>query len=361
MKKIIHWCLGSAAFVLGCVLFMGAFSLALGCSADDDPELISLRPCDPTGSTSSGGSTSGVESGSSTTEGPDVCPDLRGGVAHAVGNAVTFCPSMLGGVCRDVLVVNAANANNTGPLEMQWHGTYENPDGYMSWDFATGSLEDMVVAEHGLLVLPYADAQATGRVGPFPWWIVGDPSVPANQTDRLDDFILFDEVVRCAIEQDLASPDRIVTSGMSAGAIMVSHIVNRHNPMLDGYQIAAAVSWSGGLPPQYQPATPSGNVPMMLTQGGDTDVYCGPGNAPGSCGGYEPYSFMQPTEHLATAVDADAYAFVCRHPWGHGSTFGPTAADFLRYARANMMHPWQPYTATHFGDWSLAYCGEALP
>lgn len=347
--------------------------LLLAASCTTEVTEVVFRPCDPTlgssssdtgsgSSTDAGGSSdssSAADSSSSSTGDTESCPDLRGGVAHAEGFAVTFCPAELGGLCREVLVVHAATATGTGPLAVQWHGTYEDPDAYMDWDSATDQLETAVVADAGLLVLPYGDANAIARTGgPFPWWVVGEPTDPAMQTSRADDFVLFDDVVRCALEQGLADPDRIVISGMSAGAIMVSHLVDRHDPALDGYTIAAAASHSGGLPPQYQPASPTGGVDMFLSQGGTTDVYpqgCTAG-APGC------YSFVQPTEHLATAVvSAGAYAFVCRHPWGHGSYFGYTAAGFLRAARADQQHPWQPYTTTHAGDWSLQWCGEALP
>ena len=123
-----------------------------------------------TGSEASSGGEEGSSGESSTGEpgdGDDIpeptapCPTIHDGV-------VQFCPAGLGGACRNALVYNATGADGTGPLSLHWHGTFESPDGIMSWDTAAQQIQEMVVREHGLMVLPYADPAAPARTNtPF--------------------------------------------------------------------------------------------------------------------------------------------------------------------------------------------------
>ena len=306
------------------------------------------------GGSSEGGST-GSEEGSTGSGGEEPpsgglptptapCPTFANGV-------VTFCPSGLD-TCRDALVVNADGATGNGPLSLHWHGTYESPDGILSWDFAAQTLASMVESEGGLMVLPYADPASVNRPGvPFPWWVVcGDYG---TECDRLDDFIFADEIVACAVDQGVVDPQRLTTSGMSAGGIMTSHMVNRR-----GY-FAGAVSWSGGLPVAHQPATPPANDTAVITfHGGPTDAYCG--NGVESC-----YDFVGPTEAFAADLDAAGhYVFLCDHQSGHSAGMGPQGAEFLRLAHADG-HPWEASPLGSTGNWMIDnycyYSGEPSP
>lgn len=262
-----------------------------------------------------------------------------------VDGDVSFCPDALTS-CRTVVVVNAASASN-GPLAIHWHGTYENPEGLLSWDSATIAIRSMVQSTDGLLVLPRADPAAVARPNnPFPWWVVCGES--PSQCSRPDDFILADEVVACAVEQGLVDPERLTSSGMSAGGIMTSHLVDRV-----GY-LAGAVSWSGGLPVEYQPATPGSTTALLALHGGATDLYCGAGTN-GNC-----YSFVEPSEDLTLAVSqAGAFSFLCDHQAGHSAAMGNYGAFFLRDANVNG-HLWAGYPFGYPGtgpDWMLNhYC-----
>ena len=268
------------------------------------------------------------------------CPAIVDGI-------VTLCPAGMS-ECRNINVSNSAGGNSSGPLQVHWHGTYEYPEGMLAWDWPTQQIRNMVIAEHGVLVLPYADTDAVARTAPFPWWVVGDPEDPSMHTDRDDDFLLFDEAVACIIEAGLASPDRINVSGMSAGGIMTSHIVKRR-----GY-MASAVSWSGGLAPHAQPGTPAGPTSVMALHGGPNDYYCGAGIP----GGAACYDFVAPTEQFAADVLAEGnWAFLCDHQAGHTAAMGGEGAQFMRLANITSAHPWTNYPFGTGGNWMLDhYC-----
>lgn len=267
------------------------------------------------------------------------CPEF-------VDGAVTFCPASLL-ECREAVVVNAAGASSAGPLALHWHGTYEWPEGILSWDSAAQAIRSMVIDQDGIMVLPRADPDAPGRIGnPFPWWVVCADG--ASGCNRPDDFILADEIVACVIQEGLASPDRITTSGMSAGGIMTSHLVDRVD------YLAGAVSWSGGLPEAYQPTTPHGTTAVMALHGGPTDLYCGVGG-PTGC-----YAFQEPSETLALDVqNSGRFAVVCDHQAGHSTAMGAYGAAFLRDADVDG-HVWVGYPFGYpgtGGDWMLNhYC-----
>lgn len=274
------------------------------------------------------------------------CPTFTDGV-------VSICPAALL-TCRDVVVRGSATAAG-GPLVTHWHGTGEDVSGLLAWDTAVMGLETMAGSEIGLLVLPLADPAAVARAGnPFPWWVVCGPS--GSNCSRPDDFILADEIVACAVDQNLVDPQRITASGFSAGAIMASHLVDRVD------YLAAVVSWSGGLPEAFQPTTPAGPGAVLALHGGAADLYCGPGQ-PGC------YPFQETTEALAQDVStAGRFAFVCDHQAGHVAAMGAYGSAFLRDGRLDAGHLWTGYPLGHpgtGGDWMLNnYCypaGTASP
>jgi len=288
-----------------------------------------------------GGSTGGEESSggeSSTGESVDEdgipnptapCPTITDGV-------VQFCPAGLD-TCRNALVVNAAGADGNGFLSLHWHGTFETPDGVLAWDNAAQQIRDRVIAENGLMVLPYADPRAPARVNtPFPWWRVCGTS--GTECQRMDDFIFADEIVACTVEQGLVDPNRLTTSGMSAGGTMTSHLVNYST------YLAGAVSWSGGVPSNWQPSMPNNDTAVMVVHGGATDAYCGPGAL--NNGGNNPscYYFRSPSEIFGqNLVAAGNFAFMCDHQAGHSAAMGLQGAYFLAWSDRENGHVWEGY------------------
>jgi predicted esterase len=287
------------------------------------------------GESTAGESTAGESTGEETTgNDPDgdgipnptaPCPTIADGV-------VEFCPAGLD-TCRQALVVNAAGANGSGFLSLHWHGTYESPDGVLAWDTAAQQIRDRVIAENGLMVLPYADPRAPARVNaPFPWWRVCGTSTTG--CDRMDDFALADEIVACTVEQGLVDPNRLTTSGMSAGGTMTSHLVNYST------YLAGAVSWSGGVPTTYQPSMPDNDTAVMVVHGGPTDAYCGPG----ALGANGCYYFRPPSEVFgANVADAGNFTFMCDHRAGHSAAMGQQGAYFLAWSHRENGHVWEGY------------------
>lgn len=326
-------------------------TLVASCTTIEEPQ-ISLRPCDPTGSTteiatsSSGGSSSTSESsgGSSSDSGTVFdCPSIADGdVVFDLG----------GGISRTAYVIGSAQASSTSTALVYWHGTYEGNTVPLSGALPYG-VQDMFDDANGLIIMPRADAEATSRTNnPFPWWIVCGQTDP-SQCGRNDDFVLAEAIAACVVEQGLADPDRLTTAGMSAGGIMASHVIERG--IGSSLRLAAAISWSGGQQTEYQPTVPaSEDTAVFVLHGGTSDVYCGVGQPAGSCSGYTPYSFVAPSEDMASDLDAEGnFAFVCNHGSGHNAVMGPQGAEFLLAADAGGAHPWQgfPFGVDGYGSW----------
>ena len=326
----------------------------------DFEPLTTMDDCEPDLAESTGGSTSSEGEGTSTGDSgsdtvgppPTAVPLPTGECPPMIDGPAEFCPAGLGG-CRFVELINSEDGTTAGPLQVHWHGTNESPQSLLEDDMVTEEILDRVLEEGGVLALPWADGAAEARTGPFPWWVVGDSTDPQMETNRLDDFILFDEIAACVIEAGRASPERINSSGFSAGGIMTSHIVAER-----GY-VASAVSWSGGMPTEYQPMVPMGPTAVMAVHGGTGDVYSGEGVD-------DDYSFVGPTEALAVdVVAAGSFAFVCDHQSGHAPNFGVEGADFMMAARLGLSHPWTDDPFGSHASYALQHdcyaAGESSP
>lgn len=300
-------------------------------------EEIEFRPCDPTLDASSSSDTSVP---------PDfTCPTIANG---DIVFAIDGYPS------RTVNFSNVGGSSASGPLLLYWHGTYEGatspltnalPYGFMSQATAAGAL----------VAMPRASTEATGRTAPFPWFSVC-AQVSPSLCDRDDDFVLAEAVAFCAVEQGHASPNRLTSSGMSAGGVFTAQLIEHG---IGAHSLAGAVTWSGGEPLAAQPTVADdARTAVLAMHGGTNDVYCGVGNPAGSCSGYQPYSFVQPSEQLASDIDdgvadADGFAAVCNHGGGHNAQMGPQGAEFLTVADLAAGHPWRdfPYGVDGYGSW----------
>ena len=292
--------------------------------------------CDSASSSTSDGESSSSDDTSTTTTGNDPdgdgIPNPTATCPTFVDGIVQFCPAGLD-TCRNARVVNAANADGNGFLSLHWHGTYESPEAVLAWDSSAQAIQERIVAEHGLMVLPYADPRAPARANtPFPWWRVCGTS--GTECDRMDDFVFANEIVACAVEQQLVDPNRLTTSGMSAGGSMASHLVNNTS------YLAGAVSWSGAVPPNWQPSMPDNETAVLVLHGGATDAYCGAG-APGANGCYY---FRPPSEVFAqNLADAGNFTFLCDHQAGHSASMGLQGAYFLAWSNLEDGHVWEGY------------------
>lgn len=349
---------------------LAVFVLSFSCTADQGPAALGTSSSstaeaprdddddddgepEPQTTSTGGGSSSGAaddhvgeessgiaESDTSTGEQPTSgVPEPTAPCPEFVDGWVTICPAGVD-LCRDIMVANAGGTNGSGPLHVQWHGTYENPVQYLESDYSTLQMLDMLEQEHGMMVLPSAHPEAMSDTDPFPWFIV----CVGSDCQRKDDFILFDEIAACAVDQGLVDPKRITTSGMSAGGIMTSHLVERVE------WLAAAVSWSGGLSPFYRPSEPVGQFPVITIHGGPTDTFDG-------------YSFM--TASIAQAqdlADRGEVSVLCNHGNGHASTWITGVSPFLAAARHGEPHPIADYPFGSGGDWGFdMYCELVQP
>ena len=320
-------------------------------SEDDDNDDEDTAPASETTS-SGGGSSSGaaddhqadessgaVEETSTGEQPTNGVPLPTAPCPEFVDGWVTICPAGVD-LCRDIMVANAGGTNGTGPLHVQWHGTYENPAQYLESDYSTLQMLDMLEQENGMMVLPSAHPEAMSDTDPFPWFIV----CVGSDCQRKDDFILFDEIAACAVDQGLVDPKRITTSGMSAGGIMTSHLIERVE------WLAAAVSWSGGLSPFYRPSEPVGDFPVITIHGGVGDTFDG-------------YSFR--TASIAQAqdlADRGEVSVICDHGNGHASTWITGVSPFLAAARHGEPHPVADYPFGSGGDWGFdMYCELVQP
>lgn len=284
------------------------------------------------------------ESSSSGGEGPTfTCPTIAEG-------DVQFCAE--GYPCRTATFMNVGNASPSSTLLMYWHGTHEGNNNPISNALPYGFLEGAVAA-NALVAMPRADIEAVNRPNnPFPWWQVCGQVAPAQCT-RDDDFVLADMIAMCAVEQGLADPDRLTTSGMSAGGIQTSLLIE--SGLEGGLSFAAAVSWSGGTVEAFQPTEPaSPNTSVFVLHGGETDVYCGAGQPAGTCNGFEPYSFVDVSEEMAADIAAAGnFTFVCDHESGHNPAMAPQGTEFLLGANAGAPHPWTgfPFGVDGYDGW----------
>jgi predicted esterase len=296
------------------------------------------------GEASSGGESSGAgEESSGGDSGPgggdpdgDGIPNPTATCPEIVNGVVEFCPAGLD-TCRQALVVNASAADGNGFLALHWHGTFESPDGVLAWDTAAQLIRERVIAENGLMILPYADPRSPARVNtPFPWWrVCGSQGTDCN---RMDDFVFGDEIVACAVEQGLVDPNRLTTSGMSAGGSMASHFVNYTT------YLAGAVSWSGAIPSSWQPSMPNNDTAVMVVHGGATDAYCGAGAPANGGANNNCYYFRPPSEDFGQdLVDAGNFAFMCDHQAGHSAAMGMQGAYFLAWSHREDGHVWDGY------------------
>ena len=207
----------------------------------------------------------------------------------------------------------------------------------LAWDDAAQHIRERVIAENGLMILPYADPRSPARANtPFPWWRVCGTS--GTECNRMDDFVFADEIVACTVEQGLVDPNRLTTSGMSAGGSMASHLVNYSS------YLAGAVSWSGAIPSAWQPSMPSNDTAVMVVHGGPTDAYCGAG-APGNGGSNNNcYYFRPPSEQFGQDLaEAGNFTFMCDHRAGHSAAMGLQGAYFLAWSHRENGHVWEGY------------------
>jgi poly(3-hydroxybutyrate) depolymerase len=178
------------------------------------------------------------------------------------------------------------------------------------WSIGNRNIKE-IKSMGGIVVAPHSDPSQ-----PYEWFI-------ANGSNRLDDVLVTDEIVACAIEKIGIDTRRIHSTGMSAGGMITSDLALRR-----ANYFASTSPKSGGFSP-WNPipknAEPDNKSAAMIFHGGEGDRW-------GSSLKYKPIS-----EKFRDKINKNGgFAFICDH--GRGHTVPTDAVDAVWQFFKD--HPW---------------------
>lgn len=203
----------------------------------------------------------------------------------ANGNA-TFSPATI--APRDVKLWVGDNPEPGGMLVIYWHAYGSVPD--EAAFTLTQPVIDAILDAGGVIAAPYPAED----VGEFPWFSV-------NVSERVDDMLVGDEIVACAIEQLGIDPRRIHATGMSAGGIQTVAF-----SMARSRYIASAASFSGGEYVEQPFEDAENRFAAMIIHGGDNDLF----------GGFVNFKALSTVWFNQLSANGN-FAFICDHGGGH--------------------------------------------
>ena len=241
------------------------------------------------------------------------------GTCPAIANGdVTFAPA--GIPARKVNLALDPTKLGHGPLIIYWYATGSST---VESSYSLGSTEQAIIDAGGIVATPYADSSA----GEFEWFIV-------DQSPKLDDFLVADEIVGCLAQAHLIDPTRIHSMGMSAGALQTTAL-----SFIRASYIASVATYSGGVPPGFMPANndPANKFAAMIFDGGASDDVFS-------------VDFEAASEAYKSMLDADGhFTTICDHGMGHEIPLdaAPSVAMF--------------FAANPFGAWPSPYKASGLP
>ncbi len=226
------------------------------------------------------------------------------------------CPTMAG----DELTFESAGVERT--VKMLWPADPNGAPLWFNWHWLGGSASQAI---------QYQDLQDIADLG----YIV---VVPESRDDELfewgfpkgvDDSIdltLFDDLLGCMIEQHNIDRKRVYSTGMSAGGLWTTNLAMNRSEYL-----AAAAPLSGGTEPFQAYDEPVRDIPVMLTWGGEDDLFQG-------------LSFQDATFALQASLENDGHwVLMCEHDLGH--TLPPVnldhVIDFFAAHEYGEELPWQ--------------------
>ncbi len=239
------------------------------------------------------GAVNGPDSGSSDASGPVTVgpaakiPKPTGTCPAIVAGDVTFSPA--GAPPRKVkLELDSAAASKKGPLLLYWHATGSSP---AEAAYTLGASQAAFTSAGGVVAVPYADPSA----GQFEWFIV-------NQSPKLDDFLVADEVVACLAEAGRIDTNRVHATGMSAGGLQTTAL-----GFFRASYVASVATFSGGLPAGFDPPTQGSEnkLAAFIFYGGATDSVFGVDFAAAS------------DRYRSTLRAAGHFTAICDHGKGH--------------------------------------------
>lgn len=235
-----------------------------------------VSPGDPDGGSGSDGSVA-PGAGAKIPKPTGTCPAI-------VAGDVTFAPA--GIPPRKVKL--AFDGAAKGPLLLYWHATGSSP---AEAAYSLGTSQAAFTGAGGVVAAPYSDPTA----GQFEWFLV-------NQSPKLDDFLVADEIVACLAEAGRIDPNHVHAAGMSAGGLQTTAL---------GYYrsdyVASVATFSGGLPTGFDtpPKSADNKVSALVFHGGAKDSVYG-------------VDFNAATVRYAADVRAMGnFSAICDHGKGH--------------------------------------------
>jgi poly(3-hydroxybutyrate) depolymerase len=205
------------------------------------------------------------------------------------------------------------------PVLFVWHwlgGSASQAERYMD-------LEEVVGDDDVILVIPESDGSQ------FEWHFLDQP-------DGNPDLLLFDDVLSCLWQEYDVDLDRIHATGMSAGGLWTSYLTLHRSQWL-----ASTAPLSGGATEGVY-ATPTDDIPVLLTWGGPEDIV-------------SPLSFHDATLFLAENLREDGHFVIeCEHDRAHDLPPGGIqyAYDFLMdHPKGIDPSPYADGLPSGFPDW----------
>lgn len=254
-----------------------------GAGGSDDQASSGAGASGADGPTGAGGTASGggpADGGAPRAEGPapkaEFLPAPHGRCPEFVGPEITLNPEQGPRVVK--LWISEAAQSLDGPLVFNWHGWHGSPGG----NGIDATSREELLAMGGMLIAPYID--------------------PADEDEYwdMDDVLLADEVLACAIEKVGVDLRRIHSVGLSAGGRQSLLLAYQRS----GY-IASIVTYSPGTSGgSLVSQDPSNRFAAMISHGGMT----------------EDAIFQQLAEqYFDGLVGAGHFAVMCQHESGHSA------------------------------------------
>jgi predicted esterase len=258
---------------------------------------------------------------------PPVLPAPTGTCPTIAAGDVTFAPA--GMPPRKVkLALDAGAATDHGELVLYWHATGSSP---LEAAYSLGATQAAITAAGGIVAAPYADPSA----GTFEWFIV-------NQSPKLDDFVLADEIVGCLAQAHRIDPTHIHSMGMSAGALQTTAV-----SFLRAAYIASVATYSGGVPPGFAAPDqdPANKFAALIFDGGAGDNVFG-------------VDFKAASEQYKAMLTASGhFAELCDHGKGHAIPLDAAPSVAMFFA-ANGYGAWPSPYASGVPASFPAYCAR---
>lgn len=216
-------------------------------------------------------------------------PKVTGTCPKFVNGQIEFNPATLKTKRKVRVWLSHESKAKKGPLVFYWHGeTTASSEARM----ALGTTIRDITELGGIVVAPFSDPEA----GDASWFLAKD----SNKDKRMDDLLLTDEILACAIKNVGVDLRHIHAIGMSAGGLHTAQM-----SYLRSNYIASVASYSGGLiKDDLTMQEPNNQSSAMILHGGNSDV--------------AQAKFKESSERYLQKLRRDGhFGFICDHGQGH--------------------------------------------